>query len=110
MYEIRSITIYVSEIVCGPPDIFLPNAFTPNSDNATIAFKVRGNNIVEEEFVFRIFDRWGNLLFETYDFNKGWDGTHNGKPCDPGVYVYYFEALCLDNETYFKKGNVTLIK
>ena len=105
-----SITIYVSEIVCGPPDIFLPNAFTPNSDNANDLLKVRGNNIVEEEFVFRIFDRWGNLLFETYDFNKGWDGTHNGKPCDPGVYVYYFEALCLDNETYFKKGNVTLIK
>jgi len=105
-----SITIYVTEVICGPPDIFLPNAFTPNSDNANDLLKVRGNNIVNEEFVFRIFDRWGNLLFETYNFNTGWDGTYNGKQCDPGVYVYYFEALCIDNETYFEKGNITLIK
>ena len=44
------------------------------------------------------------------DPESGWDGTYQGKPCDPGVYVYYFEALCIDNETYFQKGNITIIK
>ena len=71
---------------------------------------VRGNYILDEEFVFRIFDRWGNLVFESFDPSTGWDGNYKGKACDPGVFVYYFEALCIDNEKYFEKGNITLLK
>ena len=105
-----SITIYVSEVICGPPYIFLPNAFTPNQDNTNDLLRVRGSFITEQEFVFRIFDRWGNLLFESFDPLEGWDGKHKGKACNPGVYVYYFEAICIDNEKYFEKGNITIIK
>ena len=105
-----SIIIYVSEIICGPPYIYLPNAFTPNQDNKNDLLLVRGNYILDEEFVFRIFDRWGNLVFESFDPSTGWDGNYKGKACDPGVFVYYFEALCIDNEKYFEKGNITLIK
>ena len=72
--------------------------------------KVRGSYISNDEFIFRIFDRWGNLVFETYDPTEGWDGTYKEKACDPGVFVYYFEALCIDNQKYFEKGNITLIK
>lgn len=108
--KLDSITIYVSEIICGPPYIFLPNAFTPNNDNSNELLKVRGSYISNDEFIFRIFDRWGNLVFETYDPTEGWDGTYKEKACDPGVFVYYFEALCIDNQKYFEKGNITLIK
>ena len=101
--KLDSITIYVNEIICGPPYIFLPNAFTPNKDNSNDLLKVRGMYISNAEFVFRIFDRWGNLVFETYDPLAGWDGTYKDKPCDPAVFVYYFEALCIDNEKYFEK-------
>ena len=109
-YKSDSITIYVSEVICGPPYIYLPNAFTPNTDNTNDLLIVRGSYITDKEFVFRIFDRWGNLVFESFDPTVGWDGTYKGKPCDPGVFVYYFEALCIDNEKYFEKGNITLIK
>lgn len=103
-----TIYIYVKEIVCGEPDIFIPNAFTPNADNTNDNLYVRGNNI--EEFVFRIYDRWGELMFETSDQSVGWDGTYKGKECDPAVYDYYFEATCIDQEKFFKKGNITLIR
>ena len=88
----------------------MPNAFTPNQDNTNDLLRVRGSFITEQEFVFRIFDRWGNLLFESFDPIEGWDGKHKGKACNPGVYVYYFEAICIDNEKYFEKGNITIIK
>ena len=105
-----SITIYIKEVTCGPPDIFLPSAFTPNSDNNNDLLKVRGNNITSEDFVFRIFDRWGNMMFETFDKDEGWDGFYKDKLCNPAVYVYYFEVKCIGNETYFEKGNITLIR
>ncbi len=103
-----TVYIYVKELICGEPDIFIPNAFTPNADNANDNLYVRGNNI--EEFVLRIYDRWGELVFETTDQSVGWDGTFKGKDCDPAVFDYYFEATCIDEEKFFKKGNITLIR
>lgn len=103
-----TVMIYVKELICGEPDVFIPNAFTPNNDNANDEILVRGNNI--DEFVLRIYDRWGELVFETSDQSTGWDGTFKGKACDPAVYDYYFEATCIDQEKFFKKGNITLIR
>lgn len=103
-----TVFIYVKELICGEPDVFIPNAFTPNSDNTNDKLYVRGNNI--DEFVLRIYDRWGELVFETTDQSVGWDGTFKGKECDPAVYDYYFEATCIDQEQFFKKGNITLIR
>lgn len=103
-----TITIYVREIVCGEPDIFIPNAFTPNGDQTNDQLYVRGNNI--DQIIFKVFDRWGELVFETSDQQKGWDGTFKGMSCDPAVYDYYLEVTCVGGETYFKKGNITLIR
>lgn len=103
-----TVFIYVKEVVCGDPDIFIPSAFTPNSDNTNDDLYVRGNNI--DAFIFRVYDRWGELVFETTDQQVGWDGTFKGKACDPAVYDYYLEATCIDQEKFFKKGNITLIR
>ncbi len=104
----KTYTLYAFEINCGEPDVFIPNAFTPNQDNENDLLFVRGNNV--EKMVLKIFDRWGELVFETDKQSKGWDGTYKGELVDPGVFVYYLEITCVDGQEYFKKGNVTVIR
>jgi hypothetical protein len=60
--------------------------------------------------VFRVFNRWGEMVFETNDVNKGWDGYFKGQICYPAVYDYYIEGTCSDGNVLVKKGNVTLIR
>jgi gliding motility-associated-like protein len=103
-----SVSVVVKEVTCEEPVIYIPNAFTPNGDNNNDFVYVRGNTIRELEF--KIYDRWGEKVFETTDPKKGWDGYYKGKLATPAVYVYYVEAICFDNQRFFKKGNITLIK
>lgn len=102
------VTVYVVEFECDEPYIYVPNAFTPNGDNINDVLYVR--TTPTSEILFRIYDRWGELVFETTNKNIGWDGTFKGKESDPAVFDYYLEVLCPGNETYFKKGNITLIR
>lgn len=88
--------------------IGVPNAFSPNGDGQNEIFKVEGFGIVE--FDFQIFNRWGNLLFETSDVASGWDGRYKGREQDIGVYVYKVQAVLLGGKTFEKKGNFTLLK
>lgn len=104
----KTITIYAFEVNCGEPDVFIPNAFTPNNDNENDVLFVRGRNV--EKMVLKIYDRWGELVFETDKQNKGWDGSFKGALVDPGVFVYYLTITCIDGQEYFKKGNVTVIR
>lgn len=95
---------------CENEQIVIPNAFTPNNDGLNDILYVRGSTI-SELTIFRIYDRWGELVFESNHLTNGWDGTFKGKPAAPGVYVYYAEAPCLlDGSPLFMKGNVTLVK
>lgn len=106
--EQDTITIFVLDIICDDPYVFIPNAFTPNKDDKNDVLRVRGQFLTSVHLI--IFDRWGEKVFETNDLNQGWDGTFRGKNCEPGVYVYYLEATCLGELFYFHKGNVTLIR
>jgi gliding motility-associated-like protein len=103
-----TVTVTVAELICGQPDVYVPNAFTPDANGNNDFVRVRGNNI--KELVFRIYNRWGELVFETKDQSQGWDGTFKGRAGDPAVYVYYLDIICIDDETYFEKGNITLIR
>ncbi len=100
--------VRVYEIVCDEPYVFVPNAFTPNGDQENDVLYVRG--IWIEKCVFRIFDRWGELVFETTDQNNGWDGTFKGKKLDPDVFDYYLEVDCIGGSRNIVKGNITLMK
>ena len=100
--------VRVYEIVCDQPYVFVPNAFTPNGDQENDVLYVRG--IWIEKFVFRIFDRWGELVFETTDQSIGWDGTYKGKKLDPDVFDYYLDVDCLGGSSNIIKGNITLMK
>lgn len=97
-------TIIVSEIAL----IDIPNAFSPNGDGINEVFYVRGGGVKEMEF--KIFNRWGTLLFESNSIKKGWDGTYNGVPQEMEVYVYTLRVVMLTDEEIFRKGNVTLIR
>ena len=104
----KSYTIYAFELLCGEPDVYLPNAFTPNGDDENDVLYLRGRNV--ESMYLKIYNRWGELVFETDKQNVGWDGTYKGKPVDPAVFVYHLSVICVDKQEYFKKVNVTVIR
>jgi gliding motility-associated-like protein len=76
------------ELLDCPISIFIPNAFTPNNDGLNDKFKVQGIDI--KDFHILIFDRWGNLVFESNDINHSWNGynKNNGKRVNQGTYNY----------------------
>jgi gliding motility-associated-like protein len=96
------------EFICDEPYVFVPNAFTPDEDNVNDILYVRGPYVYE--MIFRIYNRWGEMVFESTDQSKGCDGTFKGRPCDPDVYDYYLDVYCVDGQQTIIKGNVTLIR
>jgi gliding motility-associated-like protein len=103
-----SITIYVLSMECRTEDVFVPNTFTPNSDGVNDILFVRSNEI--EELYFAVYNRWGQMVFETTDMTKGWDGNYNGMKADPAVFAWYLRAKCFNGNELKKKGNTTLIR
>ena len=102
------ITIVVLNPVCEEPFIFMPNAFSPNGDGENDILKVEGRTI--DELYLAVYDRWGELVFETNDPSEGWDGNFNGELSEPDVYGFYLKLKCTNGEEYFKKGNITLLR
>jgi gliding motility-associated-like protein len=103
-----TVTIQVIEIICREPYIYVPNAFTPNEDGKNELIYVRSKNV--RDLYFTIYNRWGEKVFETKDQNIGWDGTYKGMKVDPGVFDYYVEGHCIDDQQFFMKGNITVIR
>lgn len=89
-------------------DVFVPNAFTPNGDNLNDVFKVEG--FVMKSLQLRVFNQWGEMIFETADQSKGWDGTYKGKLQPSGVYMYVCSMVLTDGSKLVKKGSVNLVR
>lgn len=103
-----SVTVYVVSNKCEDKDVFVPNAFTPNGDGVNDILYVRGNTI--KKIYFAVYNRRGELIFETNTLTKGWDGIYQGKMADPDVFAWYILATCYSDAELEKKGNVTLIR
>jgi gliding motility-associated-like protein len=110
-----SITITIIE-TCGDEIVYVPNTFTPNSDGFNDVFRIRGNGIQRVNY-FRIYDRWGKLVFEGDDLppnssNAHWNGKlyNEGQELNPDVFVYSYEITCINGDTFSGKGNITLIR
>lgn len=86
----------------------LPNAFSPGT-GANSEFKIILRGIANLNY-FRIFNRWGNLVFETKNIAQGWDGNWKGAPQPFGVYVYEIQAVTSTGKVFTKSGNVTIIR
>lgn len=102
------VTVYTYEFICGDVYVYVPNAFSPNSDQLNDMLYVRGIEITDLDF--KVFDRWGELVFETQDQSVGWDGMYKGKLVDPDVYVYHLTVVCFDGQETFLKGNITVLR
>jgi len=88
--------------------LFAPSAFTPNGDNLNDLFTPIGTYISEYKLI--IFNRWGEILFETTECMAPWNGIYKGENCMEGVYKYLIYAKGADNKKYTLKGDVTLLK
>jgi gliding motility-associated-like protein len=95
--------------VAGEGIVFIPNTFTPNKGGPNEIFYVYGDGI--NDFSMMIFNRWGQLIFQTNDINKGWDGYFKGQICqvDTYVYVVQYRTVCAE-KTIKKVGHVNLIR
>jgi len=91
---------------------YTPNAFTPEGDGNNEGFSGKGVGIDEDDFVMYIYDRWGKLMFKTYDLYAKWDGTDekNGKDCELGVYVWLISLRDKTGLQHTLKGTVALIR
>ncbi len=95
--------------------IYAPTVFSPNGDGNNDFFTLYSNPAARRFVTFRVFDRWGELVFEKEDFplNEeplGWDGVFRGKPAISGVYAWMAEIEFIDETVKILKGDVTLLR
>jgi gliding motility-associated-like protein len=97
-------------IAKGLCKVFVPTGFTPNNDGKNDLFRALGTEAVTQ-FNLKIFDRAGQLIFETSDKTKGWDGRLKGMPFSTGVFVYLISYKDIySSEPVVLKGTFTLIR
>jgi gliding motility-associated-like protein len=93
---------------------FVPNIFSPNGDGINDIFYLQSNSEVTEVSVFRVFDRWGDVVFEDFNFLPndpvhGWDGSSDGEGLNPGVFVCWIKLQTTQGELIVV-GDVTLVR
>jgi gliding motility-associated-like protein len=105
-FDIDSIRVHLFKLDAG---IYVPSAFTPNGDGNNDRFHpiIIGMKSLD---LFRVYNRWGQLLYSGSDAQKGWDGTFGGKGQDPATYVWYAEGTDYQGNKIKKKGYVVLIR
>lgn len=91
------------------PTYYIPNAFTPNGDGLNDIFKPTSPAIAKTEY-FRIFNRWGKMVFSTNQNNKGWDGKLEGKEQPVGAYVWIIRGVDKFGKIVEQKGTVTVLR
>lgn len=95
---VQTDTIQVTLLPEGGQRFYLPNAFTPNGDGLNDEFRIVGNVAVARDFELSVFNRWGGLVFQSFNPDQGWDGSYQGQ-IQEGVYVYRCEVInrCLQD-------------
>lgn len=95
------------------PELWMPNSFTPNKDGLNDILKPVTNRSTLEPYLFQIYNRWGQLIFESSDPDIGWDGSFNGESCETGSYLYtlqYRQGEPESSAVVVKKGHILLLK
>jgi gliding motility-associated-like protein len=101
----KDVTVFIKEEY----SIALPDMFSPNGDGINDIIYVKGWGL-KDLLEFKIFNRWGELVFESSDLNHGWDGFYKGKLQNPDTYVYKIKALKYDDTEFSQSGYIHLIK
>ena len=106
-YCVGTDSIHIRRKNCIP--IGIPNSFTPNKDKLNDVFKPTINQAVYQ-YSFIIFNRFGQLIFETYHYGTGWDGSWKGKDQPMGTYVYQVKYTDLYGDVSVNNGTVLLLR
>lgn len=89
--------------------VYIPNAFTPDGDGVNDAFGVEESGI--DDFSMEIFNRWGELIYQTDNIQNKWNGEINGEKCKQDAYVYVVKAKGVDDIAYTTfRGSVSLLR
>ncbi len=102
-------------VVQKPRNVYIPNAFSPNGDGTNDSFFPNGDISARLVTNFKIFDRWGELVYEANNVNlndpkDSWDGTFKGQNMNPGVFIYLIEIQFIDGVVKLYQGDVSIIK
>ncbi len=109
--HIDTMNIFVTK----PRNVFIPNVFSPDGDGVNDLFYPFGDQSIEKVNYMKIFDRWGEFVYEynNFDMNDptvGWDGMFKGKQMQPAVFVYVIEVLFKDDVVKVYKGDFTIVR
>ncbi len=99
-------------------EVYIPNVFSPNNDGFNDEFELFAGKDVQEFRNLKIFNRWGELVFDLpkieqgngNSYSSGWDGTLKGEPLNPGVFIYMIEVVFKDGHNEIYKGDITLVR
>lgn len=102
--------VSVSNVDCSPvrSKIFYPNAFTPNADNLNDFYVTPSEYI--KEYHIQIFNRWGEMVFESFDLTKNWDGTYKGEDAQQDAYAVLVNTVGVDGIKRVHHGTVTVLR
>jgi len=97
---------------CGEDLIGIPNVFSPNGDGQNDELEIKySSSLIIDNYSFRVFDRWGGIIYESTDINDTWDGTSNGHKLASGVYIYLMEFPCqVNGKTVQLKGDISILR
>lgn len=97
--------------VTKAPQTYIPNSFIPESSiEENRVFRPVNLYVDASEYTFTIFDRWGQIVYETHQPDEGWDGTIQGQPARMGIYVYQLTYRISKKKMYSRRGMVNLIR
>lgn len=96
--------------VSAEGEVYVPTAFTPDNNGLNDVFKPEYMGLQSDDYKFQIYNRWGELVFETTDRNAGWNGRFKDKPCEQDVYVWIIRGELVGNKKIILNGTVTLVR
>ena len=106
----KEVTIFVKSVACGTPNIFFPNAFSPNGDGKNDLFTPISTQLIPQMQTV-IYNRWGHQIYSSNNLNIDWDGTlPNGSDAPPTTYYWSIGYSSIDGDQLIEKGTVTLIR
>ena len=108
-FDSAYMTIYIDQALCTGI-IYFPKAFSPNNDGLNDIFRAANGYSVVKDFELRVYNRWGELVFQTKDPRKGWDGKLNNMIQGTNIFVWTAGYTLINGKSYFRKGTILLIK
>lgn len=97
-----------TKIVVRQTDVYVPQAFSPNNDGVNDLFEIFANN--PKSFSMKIYNRWGELVFESIDVKNQWNGTSKGENCPVDSYSYILDVTLQNNKQYHKQNTILLLR